>query len=353
MPTRLNRLLQTLENRHLDALFVTSCANIYYLSGYYSSDVFLFISKKTSYILCDKRYLEELINRTDKKSFKIALIEKDLTSTLKQLIKRHRLKRIGFESENISFFLFNKIRCSLLKNSGLIPTQGTIEKLRSVKDKQEIANLTKAVHSNMIAFRKTMKYSSTGRSEHDVALLIKKLSINMDTELSFKPIVASGKSSSQPHHVASQSIIKNNAPLLIDMGIAQNHYKSDLTRTWFLGKITPNFKKLYNLVLDAQLIAISKIKPGVAFCEIDAAARNYFKKHAVKDNFLHSLGHGVGLEIHETPFVNSKNTQIVKSGMVFTVEPGLYFPNKFGIRIEDIIVVTEKGCEVLSGSLDK
>ncbi|MDP8259692.1 MAG: Xaa-Pro peptidase family protein [Candidatus Gygaella obscura] len=353
MPSRINKLLHVLEIKHIDALFISSSANIYYLSGYYSTDCFMLISRKKSFILTDKRYYEQISKLTDKKYIQARLIDKDIATSLKQLCNEFKLKRIGFESKNVSFFLFEKLRAALLKNIYLCPTINLIENLRIIKDASEIRLLKQAIKTNISIFKLAKQKVCIGENEQNITSFITKRALSEGLSLSFEPIVAAGKNSSQPHHIANKTIIKNNIPLLIDMGITKKQYKSDLTRTWFLGKITPNFNKLYKLVQQAQKLAIANIKPGISACEIDAFARNFFKKHRLQKNFLHSLGHGIGLEIHEAPFVNSRNNQILKQGMVFTVEPGLYFPNKFGIRIEDVVVVTKKGCEVLSGNFNK
>ncbi|MCX7661853.1 MAG: M24 family metallopeptidase, partial [Candidatus Omnitrophica bacterium] len=162
-----------------------------------------------------------------------------------------------------------------------------------------------------------------------------------------------GPNSSYPHHISSERKIQNNEPVLIDLGVKFKGYCSDLTRIFFLGKIKLLIKSFYNLVKEAQDIALRNIKPGVCISLIERKVRSFFKRKGMTNYLYHSLGHGIGLEVHEAPRINLKNTQELKEDMVFTVEPGLYRKRDFGIRIEDIVLVTKNGCEVLSGALDK
>jgi len=169
----------------------------------------------------------------------------------------------------------------------------------------------------------------------------------------FDLIVASGPNSSQPHHLSGNRKLRNNEPVLIDLGVEYEGYKSDLTRVFFLGKINILARKAYKAVLEAQDLAIKMVKPGVKLAEIDKVARDYLAKNGYAGRFGHNLGHGFGLEVHEEPRIGPHSQGLTEPGMVFTVEPGVYLPGKFGIRIEDMVLVTGKGCEVLSGSLHK
>ncbi len=169
----------------------------------------------------------------------------------------------------------------------------------------------------------------------------------------FDIIVASGPNSSYPHHLSGERKFKDNEPVLIDLGVDYQGYKSDLTRVFFLGKINVLARKVYDIVLKAQELAIRRIRPGAEMAEIDRVARAYIAKKGYAKNFTHNLGHGFGLEVHEDPRISGNEASAVKPQMTFTVEPGIYLPGKFGIRIEDMILVTSKGCEVLSGSINK
>ena len=169
----------------------------------------------------------------------------------------------------------------------------------------------------------------------------------------FDIIVASGPNSSQPHHLSGVRKLKNNEPVLIDLGVDYQGYKSDLTRVLFLGKINILVRKVYDIVLKAQELAIKRIRPGAEMAEIDRVARDYIASQGYGAYFTHNLGHGFGLEVHEAPHLSGKEASAIKPKMTFTVEPGIYLPGKFGIRIEDMVLITTTGCEVISGAVHK
>jgi Xaa-Pro aminopeptidase len=197
-------------------------------------------------------------------------------------------------------------------------------------------------------------FISVGRTEIEIAAELERfIRYNGASRSAFDIIVASGQNSSFPHHLTSQKKIKNNEPVLIDIGVDYLGYKSDLTRVFFLGKINSCLKRIYDIVVEAQNRAIKKIKPGVNISSIDAAARQYIAHQGFGSYFGHNLGHGVGIEVHEKPYISDKENGVLVPGMVLTVEPAIYLPNRFGIRVEDEILVTQKRCEVLSGALNK
>jgi len=191
-----------------------------------------------------------------------------------------------------------------------------------------------------------------GVSEKEVFYRLEKHVRAKDCGFSFEPIIASGVNSCSPHAKITDRKIRNNESVLVDFGIDYKGYKSDLTRMFFLGRIPKLVKEIEGIVRHAQYISINIIKAGIKVSEPDKLVRNYFQEHKLLKYFGHSLGHGVGLDIHENPRLSYKNSTILKAGMVVTVEPGIYLPNKFGIRIEDMVLVTEKGCKVLSDNIN-
>ena len=206
----------------------------------------------------------------------------------------------------------------------------------------------------MDALRYIREFLSCGRSELEIAAELERfIRYHGAQSASFDIIVASGINSSYPHHLTSPKKLKSGESLVIDMGVNYRGYKSDLTRVFFLGKITLLVRRIYDIVRNAQQKAIARIKPGSSIREVDEAARSYIAQKGYGRYFGHNLGHGIGLEVHEAPKISSRQEGRLKEGMVFTIEPGIYLPGKFGIRIEDLVLVTKKGCEVLSGSLDK
>jgi Xaa-Pro aminopeptidase len=192
-----------------------------------------------------------------------------------------------------------------------------------------------------------------GLSERQIVLKLEHFVKSHGAEFSFPPIIASGPNSCYPHARATDRIIRNNEGVLLDFGIDLNGYKSDLTRNFFLGRITPRVKQVYEALILAQREAISIIKPGISCSQVDAQARKVLRKFGLAKYFGHSLGHGVGLDIHEAPRLSSQSTGVLETGMIVTVEPGVYIPHQFGIRVEDMVLVTKEGCEVLSGDYNK
>jgi Xaa-Pro aminopeptidase len=229
-----------------------------------------------------------------------------------------------------------------------------VEDLRQIKDPQEIAKIHKATKIAIKALRQIRSFLLPAKKEIEIALELERLIRCLGGySSSFEIIVASGPNSSFPHHLTSSRKLCDNEPVLIDMGVDYLGYKSDLTRVFFLGKIKPLVREVYDIVLEAQARALKRIKPAVIINQIDRAARQYITQEGYGGFFGHNLGHGIGLEVHENPHISLRQNKRLHPGMVFTVEPAIYLPNKFGIRIEDMALVTEKGVELLSGALHK
>ena len=264
------------------------------------------------------------------------------------------LNRVGFEERYLPFAEFSRIQQFSKDKFSLVPTHSLIEDLREVKDASEIAKIRKAVEITQATVRHMRKFLAVGLKEVEVVGEIERfIRFSGARACAFDIIVASGPNSSKPHHLSGSRRIRDNEPVLIDMGVEYQGYKSDLTRVFFLGKIKVLVHKVYAVVLKAQEKAIKMIRPGVMMAEIDKAAREYIAKQGFAGKFEHNLGHGFGLEVHEGPHVSGNEASLAKPGMVFTIEPGIYLQGEFGIRIEDMILVTRQGCEVLSGAINK
>ncbi len=341
-----------LEQRKLDGLILSLPANISYLTGFISYDAYLVISKKDNIYITDSRYTEAA-----KKSLKGCIVQKANGSIFKAIAGACislGLGSVGFEERYMPFAEYNKIKEGLGKVSRLIPTHSLVEHPRQVKSARELVIIRKALQITVKAFKFIKDFVVPGRREIEVAAELERfIRYNGAYSASFDTIVASGPNSSFPHHRTSQRKIQNNEPVMIDFGVDYLGYKTDLTRVFFLGKITTLARQVYGIVIEAQQRAINKIKPYAGTDIIDKAARQHITQKGYGGFFGHNLGHGVGLEIHEGPAISGKEAGQLEPGMVFTVEPAIYLPGKFGIRIEDMVLVTRKGCEVLSGSLDK
>lgn len=351
-----------LKKNKISALLVTNKTNIRYLSGFTGSSGFLLLTKTKPILFTDSRYFEGA-SYTVPRFFKLENVSKLWKN--KELLKEHwqktlkkfRIKNLGFESESIQYRQFKKFK-ALSNKVKFIETSGIIEEIRSVKEPDEIKKIKKSQEINEKVFKKITEFikksAATNKSitEEEVSWKIRVLGHEFGAEdVSFAPIVAFGKNSSIPHHESDKTKLKKNDIVLIDMGMKYQGYCSDMTRTIFLTTPTPEQKKVYDTVLQAQLNTIQQIESDILEQKIDTTCREYISSKKYGKYFTHGTGHGVGLDIHELPsFQEDKKTKskpktqtLLQPGMVVTVEPGIYLKGKFGIRIEDMVLVTEKG----------
>jgi len=353
MSLRIKNIYPKLKQNNLDALLVSSPANITYLTRYSSRDSYFLVCPKSNIYFTDSRYIEEAKKHL-KRFSKVKETDSLKFKTISGLCKRIGLKRIGFEEIHTSFAEFNKIKNEFGGAIKLMPVRGLIEDYRKIKDAGEIEKIRIATQITVKALRFIRKFITPGIREIEVAAELERfIRYSGGQGSAFNIIVASGPNSSYPHHITSQRIIRNNEVVLIDVGTDYQGYKSDLTRVFFLGKINPLARRIYSIVLKANTLAINQVRPGIPINKIDAAGRGYIAKSGYGKFFGHGIGHGIGLVIHEAPGISGKERALLEPGMVFTIEPAIYLPGKFGIRIEDTVLVAKKGCEVLSGSLDK
>jgi Xaa-Pro aminopeptidase len=353
MNSRLKSIHSQLKQRGLDGLLVSSPANISYLTESLSRDAYLLVSLKENIYFSDSRYTEEvkffLKNNAVFKECNGYVFER-IAETISSL----GLKSIGFEERYLPFAEFSKIKESAHGKFNLVPTHSIVEDKRQVKDAQEILKLREATRITALALKHIHQLIVPGVKEVELVAELERFIRYQGARASaFDIIVASGPNSSQPHHLSGERKLKANELVLIDFGVDYQGYKSDLTRVLFLGKISILERKVYDIVLKAQELAIKIIRPGAEMAEIDRVARDYIASQGYGACFTHNLGHGFGLEIHEAPHLSGREASAIKPGMTFTVEPGIYLPGKFGIRIEDMVLITTKGCEVISGAIHK
>jgi Xaa-Pro aminopeptidase len=353
MNYRLKNIHSALKQKGLDALLVCWSANISYLTQSLSRDAYLLVSSKGNIYFTDSRYTEEakLFLKDN------ALLKECNGSVFKhiaQAILDLGLKNVGIEERHLPFAEFVKIKDYAKGKFVLIPTHSIVEDKRQVKDAQEIAKLQRATQITALALEYIKQFLVPGVKEIEIVAELERFIRYQGARApAFDIIVASGSNSSQPHHLSGERKLKNNEPVLIDLGVDYQGYKSDLTRVLFLGKIKVLISKVYDIVLKAQKLAIQRIRPGAEMAEIDRVAREYIASQGYAKYFSHNLGHGFGLEVHEDPRISGNEASAIKPGMTFTVEPGIYLPGKFGIRIEDMVLVTRKGCRCFSGSVNK
>jgi Xaa-Pro aminopeptidase len=330
----------------IDALLVSSPANVRYLTGYAGSNGILLLTKADAHFFTDPRYALEASQQI---TCKVHIEKKPLIVAAGAVIKRKRLKKIGFESTWLRYEDYIKVKEELPLGSALQAIGRIIEDQRMVKSPSELALIRQSVITNSEAYSKTIRRVHAGARETDIAAELEYQMRALGAEkAAFDTIVASGPRTALPHARPTSHRLGENELLLIDMGASQEGYASDMTRVAHTGTPPRRILRLYKAVLEAQLAALSSIKAGVTTGEVDAAARNVLKRHELDRAFVHSTGHGLGLEIHEPPRIARKDKTKLQAGMAITIEPGAYIDGLGGIRIEDTVLVTEHGCEVLT-----
>ncbi len=324
-------------------LLITSPSNIRYLSGFTGSKaVILKLSKKT-YFFTDSRYFEEA-SKTIPKDFELAIYEKGkFKESWKKIIKKHRLKEIHFEADHLTYSAVRGWR-KLSRPASLKPQTGEIEKLRAIKTTKEIRYTKRSQQINEQIFYTVLDLLKEGIKETEIAWKIREIAHKLDAEdLSFHPIVAFGRGSATPHHKNGPRKLKKGDMILIDMGVKYKGFCSDMTRTLFTKPPSTLEEKVYETVLAAQKNAIKKFKPGITGHKAWRLSADIIEKAGYGENFTHGLGHGTGFQIHESPSLAPKSRDKLEVGMTTTIEPGIYLPNKFGVRIEDIGIITKDG----------
>jgi Xaa-Pro aminopeptidase len=343
---RRRSLSERLTELKVDALLVSSPANVRYLTGYAGSNGLLLLTKTEAHFFTDPRYA---IEASEKISCKVHIEKKALRIGASAVIKRKRLKKIGFESSWLRFEDYSKLKEELTLGVVLHPIGRVIEEQRMVKSPSEIALIRRSVITNSAAYEKTIRRVHAGAREMDIAAELDYQMRALGAEkAAFETIVASGTRTALPHAHPTAHRLGENELLLIDMGACQEGYASDMTRVAHTGTPSKRILKIYKAVLEAQLASVASVKAGVTTGEVDAAARNVLKRHELDRAFVHSTGHGLGLEIHEPPRIARKDKTMLRAGMAITIEPGAYIDGVGGIRIEDTVLVTENGCEMLT-----
>ena len=347
---RLQNLRQGLAEREVDAIFISQPENRYYLSGFDGSSGFLLITLQNTILATDFRYIEQA--KAQAPDYQIFQTTGDMEDWFPRLVAELNLKRLGFEAGHITFVMYRQLTdildsCRALL--GLVPVDGLVESLRAIKEPEEIELITKAVEITDNAFQHIEDRIDIGLSEKEMAWEIERfLRENGSETIPFDIIVASGPNSALPHAKPSSRVIHSGEPIVIDIGARFGGYSSDLSRTMCLGKTDDTFNKVYDTVLGAQLAALAMIKEGMTGDQVDSLARTVIEQAGYGEAFGHSLGHGIGLAPHEQPRLAPGSTELLTSGMVFTIEPGIYLAGWGGVRIEDVVVLEDGKARVLS-----
>ncbi len=351
-PVRLDRLRAKLEQEKLDAILISNGENRRYLSGFVGTAGWLFITPRSAVLCTDFRYTEQAGLQAP--GYRVDQIGGKL-EWLPKLCAEAGARLVGYEADNLTVTQFDRLKQAFAEAKDtpqdvqMRPTQGITLGLRAVKDAEEIKVLSKSIHVGDRAFTEVSKKLAPGMTEEQVAWEIEQSVRRQGAEaISFDTIIAAGPNAARPHHRAGKDVLREGQTIVIDMGARYEGYCSDLTRTIVLGKPDAQSKKVYDTVLAAQLAAIEMVRPGMTGAECDAIARKVIQEAGYGDAFGHSLGHGVGLEVHESPGVGPNSPGKLEDGMAFTIEPGIYLTGWGGVRIEDVVVLEGGKARVLS-----
>jgi Xaa-Pro aminopeptidase len=331
----------------IDALLVSALPNIRYLSGFTGDNGLLLVTPESQTLFTDPRFA---IQASEECTCAVKIAPRGPVDPYAvEAIQRRKLKRIGFEATRMIYDVHRRLKEALPLGTMLKPVGPVIENLRMVKTKEEIERIRRSVQTNSQAFEKTVQSIRPGVSESHIAAELEFQMRRLGAEKpAFETIVAAGPRSALPHARPGNQKTGVNEVLLIDMGSCQEGYMSDMTRVLFFGKVPSRIRSMYNAVLRAQLAAIAAVREGITAGQVDQKARQVLESEGLGKAFVHSTGHGLGLEIHEPPRVGRRDKTRLQAGMVITIEPGAYIKDFGGIRIEDTVLVTKNGCEILT-----
>lgn len=333
---RIDRIREGLRDEEVNGIVVSNIKNVRYISGFTGDEGMAVVTEKNAYLIVDGRFTEQAENES-----KIEVVDfgGNFVGTIAKLLKKDDVKKCAFEGNDMTYSEATHMT-ETISFVEWKPLKDLFEKVRMIKDKGEIIEIKKALKIALDTFEFVRPQIVASVREIDIKNELEyQMKKRGASGPSFDTIVASGKRSSLPHGLASEKVIENGDAVVVDMGAVYNGYCSDITRTVFVGEPTKEQQRVYDLVEKAQKFAIDAIEAGVSCKDVNEVAVNEFKKNAMDKYFVHALGHGVGLDVHERPFIAGRSSDVFKPGMVVTVEPGLYLPDQFGIRIEDMVMV--------------
>ncbi len=344
----IEKLKKLIKNSDFDAALIVSPENRFYFTGFNSTDGFLIAGENEAVFITDSRYIEAAQNRI--KDCRVELQERDMAQ-LKRVLDSFGAKTVAVEADRLTVSMLARFT-KALEGIDIIPDgslDSGVNALRGIKDASEVDKIVKAQRIAEKGFEHICNFIKEGKTEKEIQLELDFFMLSHGAQaLSFETIAVSGSNGSMPHGVPTDKPVKKGELITLDFGAVFEGYHSDMTRTVALGFADEKQKEVYNTVLKAQLNSIASIKAGVTGKEADEAARSVIRDAGYGDYFGHGTGHGVGVEIHEYPSVSPANGKPLEAGNIVTVEPGIYLPGKFGVRIEDMVLVTEDGCKNLT-----
>lgn len=350
MNQRLENLRQQMAEKGIDSIFVSQLDNIRYLSGFYGSAGFALITHSRALLATDFRYTEQAKKQAP--DWEVIRTKGEMTDWLPGPLADMAVKKLAFETRNLSHADYRFLTQAVEKARDgiqLSSTESVVENLRAVKEPGELELQLKAIDLADRAFHHLLEIIRPGITEKHLAWELERFLREGGSEtLPFEPIVASGPNACLPHARPSERVLRPGEPLLLDFGARVDGYTSDLSRTVFLGKPDKLYTKIYDITLAAQEVTLSTLEAGMTGEQVDRLGREVIEKAGYGETFGHGLGHGVGLATHEEPRIGPKSTNILKEGMVFTIEPGIYITEWGGVRIEDIAIIEKGRAKVLS-----
>jgi Xaa-Pro aminopeptidase len=344
--TRRENAGRELPARKLDALLVGFGPNLRYLTGFTGSNGMLLLWNRGAIFFTDPRYT---IQAADQVTCQSRICTGPMPTEVIRQLRRRKFRRVGFEHNRMSFDTYQTLSSGLPAQTSLVPASGLVERMRMIKSGAEIGLMRESVRLNSVAFEQAVSRVRPGMSESRLAADLEYRMRRLGAEKpAFETIVASGPRSALPHADPTGAPMEQGHLVMVDMGAQWNGYCSDMTRMLFIGEPGRKVRRMYAAVLDAQLAAVAAVKPGIPAAAVDRAARQVLKAAGLDRAFVHSTGHGLGLEIHEAPRLGKKEKLTLEAGMAVTIEPGVYLEGVGGVRIEDTVVVTPAGCDVLT-----
>lgn len=343
--SRVKEIQKKLSTEELDALLITSEYNLRYASGFTGTTGLAVITREKAFFVTDFRYTEQAAKQA--KGYEIVQNTGPIYDEVKRISSEQKVETMGFEKNHVTYATYQLLEELLECN--LKPISGIVESLREVKTEEEVKLIQQAIHITEKAFEHILTYIKPGQTEIEIA---NELDFYMRKQgasgVSFETIVASGARSAMPHGVASEKKIEHGDMITIDFGCYYKGYVSDITRTFAVGDPGKKLREIYQIVLNANRKVAKEAKPNMTGAELDAIARDYIAEKGYGEAFGHSTGHGIGVEVHEEPGINFRNTKPLVAGNIITDEPGIYIPGVGGVRIEDDLLITEEGNKSLT-----
>lgn len=342
------KILNLINAVNADAVLLLNESNMHYFCGFSPSEgAVLLIKDGTGYHIVDSRYTETAENHSKITGLNVIEITAKFSDVVADLCKKHNVKTIGFEDDTITLKAYNTYKETL--NCKFVAIKNSLEEMRNVKSDEEIELMKKANSIAEKSFTELLNYIEVGKTEKELASLFDYIMAKNGSDgVSFDTILLTGSHTSLPHGVPSDKVIQSGDFILFDFGATYNGYHSDMTRTIAVGSTTDEMKEMYDIVLKAQIAGINALKSGMKCADVYKASYDVLETKKLGKYFRHSLGHGVGLDIHEGYTASPKSKDIFKTNNITSIEPGIYIPDKFGIRIEDVCIVKDDGCENIS-----